>query len=314
MGENHFEDMEVPFVVLDAQSSSVHGTMDPVELLLGKYDLWGRPNQYRIYHVQRNEVLTTKEFIFLPDDLYLAILVRNRDDNRLRIVWRHRTVWRRWVIRYDEVPDNFAEQYVGAYLFDNDNAEDRERFKPKETEDQKEKKKQESLQELMDRGKKAIPEKLLKELQESIEEHCRTLGKLSVAKLRQLVRTVTEASQIDQEIKDRILVGSKKWNKRALCNWLSHQGEVKIDKVPKRYLDPIYMHVMLDPVVLPNGTTMDRGSFEEIMNQPEPRNPYSREPLDPHHVPPPNLFAKNEIADFVKDHAIDTEGEVSEDA
>jgi hypothetical protein len=87
---------------------------------------------------------------------------------------------------------------------------------------------------------------------------------------------------------------------------LSHQGEVKIDKVPGRFLDPIYMHIMLDPVVLPNGTTIDRRSFEEIMKQPERRNPYSREPLDPSNVPPPNLFAKNEIADFVKDHAIDT--------
>lgn len=311
--ENPFWAMEVPYIVLDAQSSSVRGTVDPVHFFWVADNLWYKPNRYRVYHVHRNEVMTTKEFINLPSisGHDVAFLIRKSNNNGLQIVWRH---YMFNSIRYDDVPEEFAEQYVGAYLFDSDNAEDRKRFMPQEDGDQKEREEKESLQELLDRGKRAIPEQLLKELRESVERHCQLLGKLSVAKLRQLVKTVTEASQIDQEMKDRILVGCQKWNKRALCNWLSYQGEVKIDKVPMRFLDPIWMHIMLDPVVLPNGTTIDRKSYADIMSpQGSKKNPYTQEPLDPSYKPPSNLFAKDEITKFIAEYAIDTEDFVSED-
>lgn len=298
MWENNFWAMEVPYIVLDTQSSSVHGTMDPVHFFWVADNLWYKPNRYRIYHVHLNEVLTTKEFINLPSRSGhdVAFLIRKSNNNGLQIVWRHHMFNN---IRYNDVPEEFAEQFVGAYLFDSNNAEDRKRFMPQEDEDQKEREEKKLLQD---------------ELRKSVERHCQQLGKLSVAKLRELVKTVTEASQIDQEIKDRILVGCKKWNKRALCNWLSHQGEVKIDKVPKRFLDPISMHIMLDPVVLPNGTTIDRKTYADIMKTRGPKkNPFTREPLDPRYLPPPNLFAKDDIYDFIVEHAIDTDDYVSED-
>jgi hypothetical protein len=193
----------------------------------------------------------------------------------------------------EDVPENFKEQFVSAYMFDSENREHRQKII-------------EIIQSFtLGQLKSTV---LIQDLQIQVETHCQTLGQLPVAELRKLMKRVVEASRLSPPSKTQFLKKLRTMNKTSLCRWLSHQGEIKIDEVPDRFLDPISMHIMLDPVVLPNGTTIDHRSYANIMEQPEPKNPYTREPLDPGNVPPPNLFAKEMISDFVRDYAIDIRG------
>jgi hypothetical protein len=166
----------------------------------------------------------------------------------------------------EDVPENFREQFVGAYMFNPYKAKERKKIKK-------------IIRSLtVDELKSTV---LLQHLQIQVETHCRTLGQLPVAELRKLLKRVVEASRLSPARKTQLLGQLHTMNKKFLCKWLSHQGEIKIDEIPDRFLDHISMHIMLDPVILPNGTTIDRKSYDDIMGpKGTKKNPFTREPLE----------------------------------
>jgi hypothetical protein len=310
-----WEENEKEYLVLDSQAST-----SPVlqrmsaEKIFWSGNYWKRSNQFRVYHVHNDQIMTTKEFVTSGQLSGFAILLRG-GNGQLRVRWRSGSS-----IRTKDVAAGFVEQYVGAYLFDNEHAEDRERFVPnnfqrksleeqkqKAAQEQKEREEKEALRQRLEKAKNAIPSPLLAELRENIQKHCKTLRSLPVKRLRELVKTVTEKSEIDEDIKDRILIAHQKWNKRELCNWLSHQGEVKMDKIPEKFLDPVYGTVMLDPVVLPfDGTTVDRATYLRIMREDGGRkNPFTQELIPVGLQPIPNKYVREAIEKYLVKYGID---------
>lgn len=197
----------------------------------------------------------------------------------------------------EDVPENFAHQFVSAYVFDPKNSEHKERLKT-------------IFRTFFSRVENTIEEvkrNVLKDLEEQVEKHCQTLGKFSVAQLRKLMENVLKATQISPSLKDRMRIRMLKWNKKTVCRWLSFQKEVKVDEVPEHFMCPINFTVMAEPVVLPNGTTIDLSAFNDIKERAKPRppkNPITQEPLSHDYEPIRNLLVKTMIEEFLQDHAI----------
>jgi hypothetical protein len=246
--------------------------------------------RYMVYRVYENDYLNLERFLrsVRSKSMRTAVYAERKTEPEGRIESK---------VCYDkdtceDVPENFSQQFVGAYMVDPKNREHFVKLNKIVT--------SVAVSEL----KATI---LLQDLRIQVETHCQTLGQLSVAELRKLMERVLEASRLAPDFKTQLLKKLRTMNKTLICRWLSHQGEIKIDEVPDLFLDPILFHIMLDPVILPNGTTIDRKSYVYIMGpNGTKRNPFTREPLDPRYQPPPNLFAKEMISDFIKDYGIDT--------
>jgi hypothetical protein len=303
------------YLVLDCRSSSspLFSRVPGTKVFWHPSNYWKDYNDFVVYHVRRDQVMSTREFVNLVRMKNIALLVRR--NNELQVLRRTYNELRKLT-----VSESFAAEHVGAYLLDGSYPEDQRRLRQnyfsrasvdareqKAAQEQKEREEKEALRERLEKAKNAIPSPLLAELRENIQNHCKTLRSLPVKRLRELVKTVTEKSEIDEDIKDRILIAHQKWNKRELCNWLSHQGEVKMDKIPKKFLDPVYGTVMLDPVVLPfDGTTVDRATYLRIMgDNGDKKNPFTREPIPAGWRPIPNKFAREAIEKHLVKYGID---------
>lgn len=73
--------------------------------------------------------------------------------------------------------------------------------------------------------------------------------------------------------------------------------EVDLSDAPDRFLDPLVMDIMLDPVILPSGNIVDRSTIKQhLMN--DPRDPFNRSPLTIDDVKPATKL-KLEIDEFI---------------
>jgi len=73
--------------------------------------------------------------------------------------------------------------------------------------------------------------------------------------------------------------------------------EVDLSDAPDRFLDPLVMDIMRDPVILPSGNIVDRPTIKQhLMN--DPRDPFNRNPLTMDDVKPATKL-KLEIDEFI---------------
>ena len=111
---------------------------------------------------------------------------------------------------------------------------------------------------------KPIHKEKIKELQSRVAANCRALGKTSVADLRAMVTTA--ANQMSNtQLAQRVQSQARRWTKPQLCSWLSCNGEVAVDEVPKSFLDGVTFAVMLDPhIIVDSGHSFDRGTIDKL--------------------------------------------------
>lgn len=71
--------------------------------------------------------------------------------------------------------------------------------------------------------------------------------------------------------------------------------------VPDDFLDPVMSTLMKDPVKLPSGNTMERGSILRHLLS-DPRDPFSRAPLQPEDLVP-DVDMRARISQWLRERA-----------
>ena len=143
------------------------------------------------------------------------------------------------------------------------------------------------------------------ELKNQVGMYCKKKQSKNVPQLRKLVIDSIKKLFKDEESKnekDELVKNSKKWNKKQLCSWLGYNEQIGQKDVPDEFTDPVFFSIMTEPVVLPDGHSVNRSTFDELVAN-KLRCPFTQRVIPDNYIAPPNWNLKKAIEAFVEKHA-----------
>lgn len=135
---------------------------------------------------------------------------------------------------------------------------------------------------------------------EKIKDYCEVLGQLA---FKEVVELAENAG---------ILIDINKYDKESLCNTLGTMYgfddlDIKVDELPKEYLDPVFLIPLLDPVAASDGNIYNKDTLIKILET-SGISPITREELtdtiENIRNRKPLYYLINEINDYMKKYGI----------